>query len=135
MTEGAPSGQGGNRRPICRRCGSQHTRRSGPHNFWERALRSTGIRFHVCGDCGQRGWHVGRRSQKRPASAVPVSGRRSHPQQARRRRVLRTILFSLLLGGAAALWLQRCENRPRVEPSTVRESLENFVAHPFDRSS
>lgn len=103
--------------PVCRNCGSHHTRRSKPHNFLERVLRTaTPIRFHVCAVCGARGFHVGQRAQPAPipvapspvASNRPSSTRRPRLRRRRRERFLKTLLVAILLGTGAALMLQRC---------------------------
>jgi hypothetical protein len=109
--------------PVCRKCKSRHVRRSSPHTMWERIVRKfAGIRFHVCGDCGARGWHHEKRHSRSHPSASQrlVSGRFTQASRARRRQVLRTAAVALALGMAAAVWLHRCEGRPGA--SSTREA-------------
>lgn len=123
--EGAPG------HPTCRRCGSDKLRRSHSRSRLQKLFRrTTEWDRYACGSCGHRGWTRGKiplrqtpsRVPQAAASADPVTGRtlagrrletRDHRLKRRLRlRTFVTVGLSLLLGIAAALYLQRCGAAP-----------------------
>jgi hypothetical protein len=105
--------------PVCRSCGSRHTRRSRPRNGLERLLRAaTPLRLHVCAVCGARGYHLGRRSQldsvapaptARPPGTASSRHRRRRHVRRERLRILKPLLLAVALGLGAAALFQRCQ--------------------------
>ena len=106
---------------VCRRCGSARIRRSRARTRGEMLLRTlTPVHFHMCRDCGTRGWHLG-------ASRVPLTeSERRHAETHRinpaersiKLRALTIAVVACVLGLALGLGLRRCDSKP-APPSTL----------------
>jgi DNA-directed RNA polymerase subunit RPC12/RpoP len=98
---------------TCPHCGSFSLRRSAPHGFGERFLRTfTPFHFYRCRDCGRRGAHLGRVSGRGSArTGRPVEGRDVRATRTRRRRRLVALFASLGLGVAAGVFVHSCQQR------------------------
>ena len=107
------------RSPVCARCGSRRIRRSSGHGSWEHLLRRfTPVRFHVCGDCGTRGWHWGVRSP-RHASEIDSHDAHRHKPRRRYRHLVRSLVLAVVLGAAAAVYLHQCSGHEAPTPGTI----------------
>jgi hypothetical protein len=96
----------------CRRCGSRRLRRSHAPRGWRRLVRRlTPLRRYACGTCGFRGWTLARIGTHPPASpailAPPLEARDLRRDYARRRQLLRTVVFAATLGAAAGYAILR----------------------------
>jgi len=108
-------------RITCSRCGSRRVRRSRARTRLEMLVRVfTPLHFHMCRDCGTRGWHLG-------AGKVPLRAtgnrrveahRTNRRERALRRKVYTTVLLSIFLGVALGLGLHECDSKP-TPPSTM----------------
>ena len=98
---------------TCPHCGSASVRRSAPHGFGERFLRTfTPFHFYRCRDCGRRGVHLGRVSGRRSSrTGRPVEGRDIRAVRMKRQRRLIALLLSIGLGVAAGIYLHSCQER------------------------
>ena len=105
--------------PTCARCGGRRVRRSSAHGSWEHFLRRlTPVRFHVCGDCGARGWHWGVRTQRHASQLNTHESHHNKPHR-RYRHLVRSLILAAALGAGAALYLHQCSGREAPTPGTI----------------
>ena len=103
----------------CPKCTGTDLRRTMPRNGRERFLRSVlPMHLYFCRSCEQRSWVWGSTPQLRADSSAsgPSSGRTLEPRDRalarhNQKRVLRSALVALLLGGALGYYLKSCQDR------------------------
>ncbi len=108
---------------TCGRCGSVRLRRSRARTRFEMAIRAlTPIHFHICRDCGKRGWHAG--ATRVPLTEAVRRHAESHStnpaEHLRRRRVWAIAILACLLGLSLGVGLHSCDTKP-APPSTMEQ--------------
>lgn len=106
---------------TCGQCGSTKVRHARSRNDLHRLLRRhTPLDRYACGDCGHRGWRLGKLPHlaERPLpGTLPAAGRpvERRDQRGRRRlqlRVIITVAIGLALGVVAAWFVLRLAASP-----------------------